>query len=156
MHATKTPTSIMSAPPPRPAYCDSFTSDKDDKASSTDEYGHTRVGVVPVEQRAESAMGDAILRFLRIRKGGVKFDPDAIATQPSLWDSEDVEDLKARYIHPEWENLSAFDPTFRWTYREESKVRRKIDIKIMVGCSAARLTPDLVLCHVLGPQPCAR
>lgn len=56
-----------------------------------------------------------------------------IATQPSIWDSANVEEYKKRYIHPQWENWSAFDPSFRWTWREERAVRRKVDWKIMVG-----------------------
>ena len=55
-----------------------------------------------------------------------------VATQPSIWDSEHIEDYKELYIHPEWENRSAFDPSCRWTFREENQVRRKVDWKIMV------------------------
>ncbi|KAI2607968.1 MFS general substrate transporter [Hypoxylon sp. NC1633] len=85
-------------------------------------------------QRMELALGDAILRFLRIRKGpkGDEYDLDAIATQPSIWDSENVEEYKELYVHSRWENRSAFDPSFRWTWREERAVRRKVDWKIMV------------------------
>ncbi|KXH35372.1 major facilitator superfamily transporter [Colletotrichum simmondsii] len=85
-------------------------------------------------QRMEAAMGDAILRFFRIRKGpkAEEYDLDAIATQPSIWDSENVEEYKSLYIHPQWENWTAFDPSFRWTWREERAVRRKVDWKIMV------------------------
>ncbi|KAI9148210.1 major facilitator superfamily transporter [Paramyrothecium foliicola] len=84
-------------------------------------------------QRMEAALGDAILRFLRIRKGpkGDQYDLDAIATQPSIWDSENVDEYKELYIHPQWENMSAFDPSFRWTWREERAARRKVDWKIM-------------------------
>ncbi|KAI1801679.1 MFS general substrate transporter [Daldinia bambusicola] len=91
--------------------------------------------LVPKEaERMESALGDAILRFLRIRKGPKpeQYDLDAIATQPSIWDSESLEEYKKLYIHPQWENWSAFDPCFRWTWREERAVRRKVDWKIMV------------------------
>ena len=56
-----------------------------------------------------------------------------IATQPSLWDSENVEEYKELYIHPKWETWPAFDPTFRWTWREERSARRKADLKIMVS-----------------------
>ncbi|PKS10116.1 hypothetical protein jhhlp_001866 [Lomentospora prolificans] len=86
-------------------------------------------------QRMEAALGDAVLRFLRIRKGpkGEKYDLDAIATQPSIWDSENVEEYKDRYIHPKWENMDAFDPNFRWTWREENAARRKVDWKIMAS-----------------------
>ncbi|KAH7236734.1 major facilitator superfamily domain-containing protein [Fusarium redolens] len=85
-------------------------------------------------QRMEAAMGDAILRFLRIRKPrrNDTYDLDAVATQPSIWDSPDIERYKELYIHPQWENWSAFDPNFRWTWREENAVRHKVDWKIMV------------------------
>ena len=45
-----------------------------------------------------------------------------------------MEEYKQLYIHPQWENRDAFDPLFRWTWREEKAVRRKVDWKIMV-CS---------------------
>ncbi|KAF5986602.1 major facilitator superfamily transporter [Fusarium coicis] len=85
-------------------------------------------------QRMEAAMGDAILRFLRIRKPRRNdiYDLDAVATQPSIWDSPDIERYKELYIHPQWENWLAFDPNFRWTWREENAVRHKVDWKIMV------------------------
>lgn len=44
-----------------------------------------------------------------------------------------MEEYKELYIHPQWENWSAFDPKFRWTWREERSVRRKVDWKIMVS-----------------------
>jgi hypothetical protein len=59
--------------------------------------------------------------------------PPQIATQHSLWDSDKVEEYKKLYISPDWENLAAFDPTFRWTWREEKQVRRTIDWKVMVS-----------------------
>ncbi|OXG09714.1 hypothetical protein C367_07061, partial [Cryptococcus neoformans Ze90-1] len=49
-----------------------------------------------------------------------------------IWDEEDVETLKQTLIRPDWENIDAFDPNFRWTYREEKQVKRAIDIKIMI------------------------
>lgn len=88
--------------------------------------------------RMEAALGDAILRFFRIRKGpkADQYDLDAVATQPSIWDSENLEEYKQLYIHPKWENSEAFDPSFRWTFREENQVRRKVDWKIMVCLGA--------------------
>ncbi|XPS95138.1 hypothetical protein M3J09_004431 [Ascochyta lentis] len=85
-------------------------------------------------QRMEAALGDYILRFLRVRNVPRKdiYDLDAVATQPSIWDSENVDELKNLHIHPQWENWSAFDPSFRWSWREENAVRRKVDWKIMV------------------------
>lgn len=58
-----------------------------------------------------------------------------VATQPSIWDSPDIERYKELYIHPQWENWSAFDPNFRWSWREENAVRHKVDWKIMVGAN---------------------
>lgn len=91
-------------------------------------------GIVQQNQRMESVLGDAVLRFLRIRKGPKlnSHDPNAIATQPSIWDSENIEEYKALYIHPQWENWAAFDPSFIWTWKEEDAVRHKVDWKIMV------------------------
>ncbi|KAI0173086.1 MFS general substrate transporter [Hypoxylon sp. FL1284] len=106
-----------------------------DEKSPIDLGTSTPIGLATQEtQRTESALGDALLRFLRLRKGpkGDEYDPDAIATQPSIWDSENVEEYKERYIHPKWENWSAFDPKFRWTWREEKAVRRKVDWKIII------------------------
>ncbi|KFY11844.1 hypothetical protein V492_04234 [Pseudogymnoascus sp. VKM F-4246] len=98
--------------------------------------GHALLPLSPLAtqetQHMEAVLGDAILRFVGIRKGKrVEYDLDAIATQPSVWDSENVEEYKKSYIHPRWENWSAFDPSARWTWREEKAVRRKVDWKIM-------------------------
>jgi hypothetical protein len=91
-------------------------------------------GSVQQNQRMESVLGDAVLRLLRIRKGPKlnSHDPNAIATQPSIWDSENIEEYKALYIHPQWENWAAFDSSFLWTWKEEDAVRHKVDWKIMV------------------------
>jgi hypothetical protein len=89
--------------------------------------------------RTKAVLGDAVLRWLRIRKGPRKeqYDPDAIATQPSIWDSDNVEEYKRLYIHPQWENLEALDPSARWMWRESRAARHKVGMKIMVNCTAA-------------------
>ncbi|SPO03708.1 related to nicotinamide mononucleotide permease [Cephalotrichum gorgonifer] len=134
----------MSAPHPvAPASPAASTTTSDNAALKAQEAGDTKSPdalnlAVPTlgtqqTQRMEAALGDAVLRFLRIRKGPKpdQYDLDAIATQPSIWDSEDVEEYKKLYIHPEWENRDAFDSKFRWTWREERDVRHKVDWKIM-------------------------
>ncbi|KYQ30466.1 MFS transporter [Pyricularia oryzae 70-15] len=56
-------------------------------------------------------------------------DPDAIATQVSVFDDQET----AEKYHPrqDWENYHRFDTQFRWTWREEDRVIRKMDIRIM-------------------------
>ena len=96
--------------------------------------------------RPESALGAAVLLFLGIRKQPPRFDVNAvrqyrrgfslnqvqIATQPSVWDTDQAEEYKTMLINPEWENIEAFDPSFRWTWREEKEARRAVDIKVFV------------------------
>ncbi|KAI0347970.1 MFS general substrate transporter [Trametopsis cervina] len=55
---------------------------------------------------------------------------DAVATQPSVFD--DPTTLDVYRPPPQYENAHRFDPLFRWTWKEELAVVRKIDLRIMV------------------------
>lgn len=57
-------------------------------------------------------------------------NPDAIATVRSVFDDP----LLAKYYqpHPDYENISHFDPSARWTYREETAVRWKTDWTVLL------------------------
>ena len=56
-------------------------------------------------------------------------DLDAVATRRSVFDDPD----RAKYYEPgpEYENYHRFDPSERWTYREQRSVLHKIDFKIL-------------------------
>ncbi|KAJ5165764.1 Major facilitator superfamily domain general substrate transporter [Penicillium capsulatum] len=58
------------------------------------------------------------------------FDPNAIATQRSVYDNPDT----AKQYEPrsDWENFHRFDSSARWTWAEEDRLIRKIDLRIMV------------------------
>ncbi|KAK9244604.1 major facilitator superfamily domain-containing protein [Lipomyces tetrasporus] len=61
--------------------------------------------------------------------GPSNVDLDGIATQPSVFDDPE----KARLHQPtsKYENLHRLDPRERWTWRDEIKLVRKIDLRIM-------------------------
>lgn len=65
-----------------------------------------------------------------------------IATQPSVWDSEHAEEYKKLLVRSDWENIEAFDPEFRWTWREEKATRRAVDWKIFVCRYSALLNRE--------------
>ncbi|PWY94361.1 putative MFS transporter [Aspergillus sclerotioniger CBS 115572] len=81
---------------------------------------------------AEPAESPASRSFLTAftSRTTTKVDLDAIATTRSVFD--DARLAPFYWPHPQYENRHRFDPTARWTHREERAVRRKTDIKIFL------------------------
>lgn len=52
-----------------------------------------------------------------------------MATSESVYDTPFAQLYKPS---AKYENSANFDPSFRWTYREERAVTRKVDIKILL------------------------
>ncbi|KAF3401576.1 putative transporter [Penicillium rolfsii] len=78
---------------------------------------------------AEKQEPTSLLRSLLVSSRRTN-NPDAIATVRSVFDDP----LLAKYYqpHPDYENISHFDPSARWTYREESAVRWKTDWTVLL------------------------
>lgn len=114
-------------------------------------------GIPPLAERtavdSDSSITASLARFLRLRKRKAFDGLDEVATQPSVYDTEQAAHYTPR---ADWENISAFDPLFRcvlvtalshrdsrltrpcfapslsWTWREEKSAVRKVDWKIFV------------------------
>ncbi|RAH46335.1 putative MFS transporter [Aspergillus brunneoviolaceus CBS 621.78] len=71
----------------------------------------------------------SLFAFFSARKKKT-IDLDAVATTRSVFDDSNL----ARFYQPhaDYENLHRFDPSERWTYREERAVRRKTDLTILL------------------------
>ena len=105
-------------PPTSPGMFSTASSDSDEKHPSI-----TTVTPIP-----ELAAPHEEKRFWWQRTR--HFDGTAIATQPSVYD--DPSTASAYAPRSDWENLHRFDPLFRWTWSEEYRLIRKIDLRIMV------------------------
>lgn len=77
--------------------------------------------------------------FVRGKKDA--FDLDAVATQASVYDDPDF--AKQYQPHPQWENNHRFDPNFRWTWREERDLVRKLDMRIALWAFIMFFSLDL-------------
>ncbi|GAA5886078.1 hypothetical protein JCM6882_004256 [Rhodosporidiobolus microsporus] len=86
------------------------------------------------------SVGHAFLQLLGLAKKDKVADLDAVATQPSVFDGPLAEHYP---LHPQYENRAAFDPSFRWTYREERAVQRKVDWKILIWVLVMFLALDI-------------
>ncbi|GAA5991795.1 hypothetical protein JCM5350_005427 [Sporobolomyces pararoseus] len=118
-------------PPLHPQSPGSLTDEKELPTTDSENsslYDKSSVAPLAPALNEPSTAGDNILRYLRIRKRRAVDDLDAVATRESVYDGPLA---KFYQPHPKWENLSNFDPTFRWTHREEASVVRKINWKVL-------------------------
>ncbi|KAF8899224.1 major facilitator superfamily domain-containing protein [Infundibulicybe gibba] len=68
-------------------------------------------------------------------------DLDSIATQPSVFD--DPATLEVYRPPKEYENTHRFDPAARWTWREEIRIVRKIDYRVLMWSSLMFFALDI-------------
>lgn len=117
---------------PEAAPSDDYTSGSDsppEKARSTLSESSTLATRSRAYPTNRGPITDAFINFFSIK--GKHRDSEAlddIATQPSVYDGE-----QAQFYQPrdDWENIEAFDPSFRWTWREEAKAIRKVDWRVL-------------------------
>lgn len=130
--------------PPSP----STSSDKNDRPvkddiltpDSKDDLEEARARILANQPRLEKQEAPIvpITALFRKRKD---YDPDAVATQPSVFDDPQL--AKFFQPHPKYENLHRFDPTFRWTWKEELPLINKMDWKITLWACIAFFGLDL-------------
>ncbi|KAI0800679.1 MFS general substrate transporter [Fomes fomentarius] len=111
-----------------------YVTESSDSGSINKREGVNVIVEVPTLGAPVSTQGRS---FWRRPKHGL----DSIATQPSVFDdSVTLEIYRPPVV---WENAHRFDPSARWTWREEYRVVRKIDKYIMVWAFIMFFSLDL-------------
>ncbi|KAM0276080.1 hypothetical protein ACHAQH_007099 [Verticillium albo-atrum] len=118
------------------------------KQESDEDIDETRERIIrehraALEQRGEGLVQQEIPILPLTQFFGKKkdFDIDAIATQPSVYDSP----AAAAYFkpHKDYENRHRFDPACRWSWKEELPLINKMDLKITIWACVAFFGLDL-------------
>ncbi len=116
----------------------------DDDFKATTESGAPSLhqDVAPLASRefvdSDGTVTSAFLKALRLRKRGALDSLDGVATQPSVYDGPLADHYRPR---EDWENIGNFDPSFRWTWREEKAALRKVDWKIFLWIGVSDTVP---------------
>ncbi|KAJ4485678.1 major facilitator superfamily domain-containing protein [Lentinula aciculospora] len=116
----------------KPLVQERYSSEKDDLTPTTSLTEQKPPLGIPVE-----SVGGGI--WSRLKKSHI--DPDSIATQPSVFD--DPLTCEVYRPPPQYENAHKFDPDARWTWREEKKLVRKIDWRVMLWAGIMFFALDL-------------
>lgn len=120
-----------------PAEIDSKPTGSGNKASDYEsgEEGRPRAEVQPLPTERLETNISSLWRRRQNHK------PDDIATQASVFD--DPEYLKHYRPNDKYENRHRFDPSFRWTWAEETPLIRKIDWRVTAWSAIAFFALDL-------------
>ena len=110
-------------------------------SSSSNEDRGKRENQAPLASSSDEAPQGPISLILSLfRKDTNLRDPDAIATQPSVYDDPNLAEFHRP--SPLYENLHRFDPSERWTWAEESNLVKKLDWKVTAfACTVSISNP---------------
>lgn len=64
-----------------------------------------------------------------------------VATRESVFDTALADQYRP---NEKWENINYFDPSYRWNYREEKRIRGKTDVKIFLWLVLMFISLNLV------------